>query len=102
MTPASPVPPVSSRTPSMTPPPTDTQFDFAGKYTRPSLPARLLLEGFFVAVEELVGMAAPSSVVEVGCGEGFSTRRYRLALPETTSFRACDIEERLVSAARRR
>lgn len=80
----------------------ETSYDFAGKYTKPSLPARVLLEGFFGAVEELIAVAAPSSVLEVGCGEGFSTRRYRLALPPSTTLEACDVEDRLVEAARAR
>ncbi len=81
---------------------TGTEYDFAGKYTRPSLPARVMLEGFFGAVEELLDQSRPASVLEVGCGEGFSTRRYRLALPSSTSFAACDVEDRLVDAARSR
>ena len=81
---------------------TETTYDFTGKYKEKSLPARVMLEGFFGAVEELIARASPSSVLEVGCGEGYSTKRYRIALPADATLRAYDVEQRLVAAARAR
>jgi hypothetical protein len=44
---------------------------------------------------------AVGSAMEVGYGEGFSTRKLRELLPLAASLRASDVEQRLVDAARR-
>jgi 2-polyprenyl-3-methyl-5-hydroxy-6-metoxy-1,4-benzoquinol methylase len=75
-----------------------TTFDFRSKYTRTNPLTRFLLNGFFDAVEKLVRRANPRRVLEVGCGEGFSTQRLRAMLPQA-ELHACDVEERLVAAA---
>lgn len=73
--------------------------DFATKYTKTNWVSRRLLDGFFGAVETLVKGREIGSAIEVGCGEGFSTRRLRAMLPAGASFRASDVEDRLVAAA---
>jgi len=75
-----------------------TTFDFRSKYTRTNPLTSFLLNGFFGAVEKLVRRANPRRVLEVGCGEGFSTQRLRAMLPQA-ELHACDVEERLVAAA---
>lgn len=74
-----------------------TTFDFRSKYTRTHPLTRFLLDGFWGAVEELVRRANPRRVLEVGCGEGFSTLRLRAILPQA-ELQACDVEERLVAS----
>ncbi len=78
----------------------DTSYDFGDKYRRQSFAARLLIDRFFAAVGRELRAAAPQSVLEVGCGEGFSTQRLAAMLGPAVSFAACDVEERLVAAAR--
>jgi 2-polyprenyl-3-methyl-5-hydroxy-6-metoxy-1,4-benzoquinol methylase len=76
-----------------------TTFDFGSKYTRTNRFTRVLLDGFFGAVETLVRRVTPRRALEVGCGEGFSTQRLRAMLPQA-ELHACDVEERLVAATR--
>ncbi len=78
----------------------ETQYDFRSKYTQQNFATRLLLNGFFGAIEKAVRLAAPKSALEVGCGEGFSTARLQGFLPAGARFSACDVEDRLVRAAR--
>jgi len=75
-----------------------TTFDFRTKYTRTNFLTRFLLRGFFGAVEKLARRANPRRMLEVGCGEGFSTQRLHAMFPQA-ELHACDIEERLVAAA---
>jgi 2-polyprenyl-3-methyl-5-hydroxy-6-metoxy-1,4-benzoquinol methylase len=86
----------------MNPPhdPTDTGQDFRSKYTEERGVARKLLDGFFRSVNDCVADTTAQSAIEVGCGEGFSTQRLRKMLSPSASFRASDIETRLVQAAR--
>ena len=79
----------------------DTDQDFNSKYTKSGSIGQRLLEGFFFAVGESVDGLGLKSAMEVGCGEGFSTRRLRGMLPGAELI-ACDIEMRLVEEARRR
>lgn len=80
----------------------ETTFDFAGKYESQSPIARFLVDRFYVGVAELLRGIQPRRILEVGCGEGFSTLRLRELLPVGAHFEACDVERRLVEAARRR
>jgi 2-polyprenyl-3-methyl-5-hydroxy-6-metoxy-1,4-benzoquinol methylase len=82
--------------------PNETEYDFAGKYENRGRVARHLIDGFFSGVQSLLAMAEPQRVLEVGCGEGFSTRRLRGMLGPRTHLEASDIEQRLVTAARAR
>ena len=70
-----------------------------GKYKRTNVVTRRLIGGFFDAVRELADMAGAGSALEVGCGEGFSTRRLRAILPPDVPFEASDVEGRAVAAA---
>ena len=62
------------------PDPNQTEYDFAGKYEQRGRIATRLIDGFFGSAGELMSQAAPSTVLEVGCGEGFSTVRLQEAL----------------------
>jgi 2-polyprenyl-3-methyl-5-hydroxy-6-metoxy-1,4-benzoquinol methylase len=53
--------------------PTGNTFD---KYGSANPVVRRLMDGFEGALEELLILAAPSSVLDVGCGEGVLTERY--------------------------
>jgi trans-aconitate methyltransferase len=81
---------------------TETEYDFGTKYTKQNLATRVLIEGFFGALEELVRKVDLTSgaALEVGCGEGYSTERVRRFLPRAVGFTALDVEHRLVDAAR--
>jgi 2-polyprenyl-3-methyl-5-hydroxy-6-metoxy-1,4-benzoquinol methylase len=76
-------------------------YDFRSKYLKTNWITRRLLEGFFGEIETMVRGLPLSSVVEIGCGEGFSTQRIRKFLPPQVQFEASDVEDRLVEAARR-
>lgn len=70
-----------------------------GKYTRTNIITRRLIGCFFDAVRELTDMTGASSALEVGCGEGFSTRRLRAILPPDVPFEASDVEGRAKGVA---
>ena len=77
-------------------------YDFRTKYTKTNFVSRALLDGFFSSLAELTSGIAATRVLEVGCGEGFSTERLRGMLPPHAELRALDVEQRLVDEARRR
>jgi 2-polyprenyl-3-methyl-5-hydroxy-6-metoxy-1,4-benzoquinol methylase len=60
------------------------------------------IAGFYRDVARLVDRAAPSQVLEVGCGEGWSTLRLREMLPSAVPLSALEIEDRLIAEARAR
>jgi len=78
----------------------ETQFDFHTKYTKTNSLSTRLLDGFFGQLEGLIRPLELHTVLEAGCGEGFSTTRLRKLLPAEVAFEASDIEDRLVAAAR--
>jgi SAM-dependent methyltransferase len=81
----------------------DTDQDFRTKYVKTNAITRRLLAGFFNGIGELLrepGLNEVRSAIEVGCGEGFSTQKLRELLPREASFRASDVEQRLVDEAR--
>ena len=78
---------------------TQHRYESQGKYTRTNIITRRLIACFFDAVRELTDMTGASSALEVGCGEGFSTRRLRAILPPDVPFEASDVEGRAVAAA---
>ncbi|MCX4243732.1 class I SAM-dependent methyltransferase [Paraliomyxa miuraensis] len=58
--------------------------------------ARRLMRGFLDAVTELYGVAAPRSVLEVGCGEGELAAHLWRQGPRPERFELCDVDlERL-------
>lgn len=68
------------------------------KYTSANPIARRLVAGFDRAISELAAIAAPASIVEVGCGEGHIVG---LLLQATTaSIHATDLSSALVEEAR--
>lgn len=69
------------------------------KYGSSNPVARLLLRNFFRTFDDLVGLASPCRVLEVGCGEG--ELALRLAR-EGRSVLGTDISHRMVAEARER
>lgn len=83
--------------------------DFRGKYTQgeTSVVAKRLLDGYFLAVEQLLqssGLARrkSASAIEIGCGEGFSTQRIRNFLPAGVSLEASEYVQAQLPHARER
>jgi 2-polyprenyl-3-methyl-5-hydroxy-6-metoxy-1,4-benzoquinol methylase len=76
---------------------------FTGKYESGGIGARLV-EGFYAGVRGLVEPALRSgdTLVEVGCGAGYSTERLRRWLPAGVSICASDIGDTLVAATAHR
>jgi 2-polyprenyl-3-methyl-5-hydroxy-6-metoxy-1,4-benzoquinol methylase len=65
---------------ALCPVPTGNTFD---KYGSRNPIVRRLMSGFNVAVSELLAAAAPSSILDVGCGEGVLTHDWARRLPAT-------------------
>ena len=80
----------------------ETAYDFGGKYRATNVLSRRLVDGFFLGVRELLADLAPSSALEVGCGEGYSTAILRQTLPDGVVLEASDVETRLVRLAQQR
>lgn len=80
----------------------ETAYDFGGKYRETNIIGRHLVGKFFQGVRELVASLAPTSALEVGCGEGYSTAALRETLPEGVTLDASDVETRLVRLAQQR
>ncbi|RMG94676.1 MAG: methyltransferase domain-containing protein [Deltaproteobacteria bacterium] len=76
--------------------------DFASKYTQAGPVGAFLIDRFFDGVFDLLGRVRPRSVLEVGCGEGFSTERLAAHLGPDVRFEASDVEPALVERARAR
>jgi 2-polyprenyl-3-methyl-5-hydroxy-6-metoxy-1,4-benzoquinol methylase len=72
--------------------------NYFDKYTSSNPVHRWLLKRFLGAIEELVRDLSPSSVHEVGCGEGALAAR--LAPMFTCTFRATDFSQQIVVRAR--
>jgi ubiquinone/menaquinone biosynthesis C-methylase UbiE len=77
----------------------EASYDFS-KYTRAGPVSRFLVDRFFSGVHALLRQASPQSVLEVGCGAGFSTKRIREMLGPKIRLEASDVEEGMVEAAR--
>ncbi len=80
----------------------DPQYDFRSKYLTRNPVAQWLINAFYQSAHSMLRGIDPSSVLEVGCGEGFSTARLRQMLPSSTMFEASEVERRLLPAARAR
>ncbi|MCJ7445104.1 MAG: class I SAM-dependent methyltransferase [Methanotrichaceae archaeon] len=78
----------------------ESKFDFGEKYTKANIATSYLINRFFLNVEKLIKTTSPKKVLEVGCGEGFSTKRLLSSLEADTSLEAIDIEKRLINAAK--
>src|SRR5436305_7148778 len=76
---------------------------FQRKYASGNPISRRLLAGFFAALARAVETAGDvQRVLEVGCGEGYSTQRLRRLLPASATLKAGDLDGRRLAAARMR
>ncbi|GAB4266391.1 class I SAM-dependent methyltransferase [Deferrisoma sp.] len=80
----------------------NSDYDFAGKYTKEGAVGRWLVDRFYAALAELLQECSGPRHLEVGCGEGFSTQRVNASLPPDSRLFALDVEPRLVRAAAER
>lgn len=62
------------------------------KYGTTNPIARRLMQGFLEAVTELYRVAAPTSVLEVGCGEGELAAHLWRQGPRPARFEICDVD----------
>jgi 2-polyprenyl-3-methyl-5-hydroxy-6-metoxy-1,4-benzoquinol methylase len=67
------------------------------KYGSSNPLVRRLMSGFERTLEELFTLAAPRSVLDVGCGEGVLVQRWAQALPERRMV-GIDLEEESIQA----
>lgn len=79
--------------------------DFRRKYTEEGsgLIGAKLLDGYFGAVEQLVGKAniKGGNALEIGCGAGFSTKRLHEMLPGKVELKASEYVEQLLPEAKK-
>ena len=76
---------------------------FTGKYENTGKAGRWLIERFYRSVVDLLDTAtAGDSILEVGCGAGYSTQYLHAACNPAQTLRACDIGQSLVAAAQAR
>jgi SAM-dependent methyltransferase len=69
----------------------DRTAQFLGKYISGKRSHRLMIGHFFAAVQALLEEASPASVLETGCGPGYSTAAIRGFLPADAKLEASDI-----------
>lgn len=79
--------------------------DFRGKYTEEGsgFIGSKLLDGYFEAVEQLVGKTNinEGSALEIGCGVGFSTKRLNKMLTKKIKLEASEYVEQMLPDARK-
>lgn len=68
---------------------------FTNKYEKTNPLSRWLIERFFVNIKNLVEHIQPATILEVGCGPGFSTEVLQKNAPGAR-VEACDIDPELV------
>lgn len=68
------------------------------KYGSRNLIVRWMMSGFDRALSELVAEAAPATLHEIGCGEGYWTLQW---LEKGLEARGCDFSEAAIALARR-
>lgn len=78
--------------------------EFTGKYEKEGRIASLLVDAFYSSVTALLAprLAGATTLLEVGCGAGYSTEKLAPFVPDGCEFLACDVGPTLVSAARLR
>lgn len=74
---------------------------FTKKYTHGNPLSRWLIRRFFRAMTSLAKETTPTTILEVGCGPGYSTEMLRQALPNATLL-ARDIDPDLVAMTKAR
>lgn len=72
---------------------------FTDKYTKTGFIGRFLVKNFFKKIKKLTPLDT-DSVLEVGCGAGYSLIEFKNNFKEGTSFSACDIDPKLVDLAK--
>ncbi len=77
--------------------------EFTGKYEKSGAVGLWLLSRFFESAHDLLKphLNDIRSVVEVGCGPGYSSQRIQRWLPDGTRFLASDLSADLIENARR-
>jgi 2-polyprenyl-3-methyl-5-hydroxy-6-metoxy-1,4-benzoquinol methylase len=68
------------------------------KYGSTNPVARRMMAGFDAALDELLTRADPSSILDVGCGEGVLAQRWALRLGEGSRVVGIDLEEESLQA----
>jgi 2-polyprenyl-3-methyl-5-hydroxy-6-metoxy-1,4-benzoquinol methylase len=68
------------------------------KYGSTNPVVRRLMAGFESELDELLGLARPSSVLDVGCGEGVLVHRWARSLGRQTRIVGVDLEETSIQA----
>ena len=76
--------------------------EFTGKYEKEGRIGSLLVDAFYSSVAALLAprLGGASTLLEVGCGAGYSTERLAPLVPAGCEFLACDVGSSLVSAAK--
>lgn len=74
---------------------------FTDKYEKTNPISRWLIGRFFTDIQAFVHHIHPSSILEVGCGPGFSTDILQKSAP-ASRIEACDIDEALVAMTAKR
>ncbi len=75
--------------------------EFTGKYEKEGRIAGRLIDAFYSSVAALLvpRLEGASTLLEVGCGAGYSTERLAPLVPDGCAFLACDVGPSLVRAA---
>ena len=76
--------------------------EFTGKYEKEGRIGSLLVDSFYSSVTALLAprLGGARTLLEVGCGAGYSTERLAPFVPAGCEFLACDVGPSLVSAAK--
>lgn len=74
---------------------------FTNKYEKTNPLSRWLIERFFANIKTLVKHVQPATILEIGCGPGFSTDVLQKNAPEA-HIEACDIDPELVLMTKNR
>lgn len=81
----------------------DQDSQFTGKYESGGRVAHWLIDRFYSAVVDMLDPStAGNTILEVGCGAGYSTKYLNKALHLNQQLKATDIGESLLTAARER
>lgn len=73
--------------------------NFKAKYESKNLVSKMLIDNFFVSVKNIGQDIKPDSILEIGCGHGYSTARLKNIYPDSI-FMASDHEEQLINDAK--